>query len=121
MGMSGSGHAARWYSLITPFEYFVRSNRNRAARTTRDKWGRLVGALESGIRRSAWRKAADTGSRAGKPLADNPRRQIMTTIELFYSWMYDNRAEAAATLDEQRWLALGPAHSVLFRPGDNRG
>jgi integrase len=42
----------------------------------------------------------------------------MTTIELFYSWMYDNRAEAAATLDEQRWLALGPAHSVLFRPGD---
>ncbi|MDP9444749.1 MAG: site-specific integrase [Actinomycetota bacterium] len=59
-----------------------------------------------------------SGHRAGKPLAANPHRQILTTIEQFYAWMYDNRAEAATTLDEPRWLSLGIAHSVLFRPGD---
>ncbi|GAB3815590.1 hypothetical protein GCM10028820_13380 [Tessaracoccus terricola] len=59
-----------------------------------------------------------SGPRAGLPLAGNPRRQILTTVEQFYAWMYDNRAAAATTLAEPRWLRLGQAHSVLFRPGD---
>lgn len=59
-----------------------------------------------------------SGPRTGQPLAANPRRAILTTIEQFYAWMYDNRTDAATTLREPRWLALGPAHSVLFRAGD---
>ena len=59
-----------------------------------------------------------TGPRAGKPLSGNPHRQILTTIEQFYAWMYDNRVEAAKYLDEPRWLTLGPEHGVLFRQGD---
>lgn len=59
-----------------------------------------------------------SGPRTGQPLAANPRRAILTTIEQFYAWMYDNRKDAATTLGEPRWLALGAAHSVLFRPGD---
>jgi integrase len=59
-----------------------------------------------------------SGPRVGEPLAANPRRQIMTTIEQFYAWMYDNRTDAAVILDEQRWASLSSAHSVLFRPGD---
>lgn len=59
-----------------------------------------------------------SGARAGQPLTGNPRRQIMTAVELFYSWMYDHQIEAAQTLNDRRWLALGPAHGVLFRPGD---
>lgn len=59
-----------------------------------------------------------SGPRTGQPLAANPRRAILTTIEQFYAWMYDNRTDAATILGEPRWLTLGPAHSVLFRPGD---
>ncbi|MDJ0362226.1 site-specific integrase [Rhodococcus sp. H29-C3] len=59
-----------------------------------------------------------SGPRTGHPLAANPRRAILSTIEHFYAWMYDNRTDAAATLREPRWLTLGAAHSVLFRPGD---
>lgn len=59
-----------------------------------------------------------SGPRTGQPLAANPRRAILSTIEHFYAWMYDNRTDAAATLREPRWLTLGAAHSVLFRPGD---
>jgi integrase len=58
------------------------------------------------------------GSRAGRPLAANPHRQILMTVEHFYAWMYDNRAEAATVLNDPRWLALGPEHGALFRPGD---
>ncbi len=59
-----------------------------------------------------------SGPRAGKPLAANPHRQILMTVEHFYAWMYDNRAEAAKILDDPRWLSLGPEHGALFRPGD---
>lgn len=59
-----------------------------------------------------------SGPRKGKPLSGNPHRAILTTVEQFYAWMYDNRTEAAATLNEPRWLALGPAHGTLFRHGD---
>ena len=59
-----------------------------------------------------------SGPRVGQPLAANPRRAIMTTIEQFYAWMYDNRSDASTTLGEPRWATLTSAHSVLFRPGD---
>ncbi|MGP5268552.1 tyrosine-type recombinase/integrase [Brachybacterium alimentarium] len=59
-----------------------------------------------------------SGPRVGQPLAANPHRAIMTTIEQFYTWMYDNRIDAAVVLDESRWATLTSAHSVLFRPGD---
>ena len=58
------------------------------------------------------------GPRVGQPLAANPHRQILITIEHFYAFMYDHRAEAATTLGEPRWLTLGPEHGVLLRPGD---
>lgn len=58
------------------------------------------------------------GPRTGRSLAANPHRQILTTLEYFYAFMYDNRTEAAATLREPRWLTLGPEHGVLLRPGD---
>lgn len=58
------------------------------------------------------------GPRAGQSLAANPHRQILITIEYFYAWMYDNRADAAAVLGDPRWLKLGPEHGALFRPGD---
>ena len=59
-----------------------------------------------------------SGARVGLPLNKNPRRAIMTTIEQFYTWMYDNRTEAAETLDDSRWRGLGPQYAVLFRAGD---
>ena len=40
------------------------------------------------------------------------------TIEAFYRWMYDNRAEAVPVLGEPRWARLGPQHTVLFRLED---
>lgn len=58
------------------------------------------------------------GSRKGQPLKGNPVRRMMTGIEQFYRWMYDNREDAAVVLAESRWLALRPEHTVLFRPGD---
>ncbi|MEI6362431.1 MAG: tyrosine-type recombinase/integrase [Actinomycetes bacterium] len=58
------------------------------------------------------------GARKGEPLKGNPRRRLMTSVEQFYRWMYDNRAEAAAVLSEPRWLDLRPEHTALFRPGD---
>lgn len=58
------------------------------------------------------------GPSAGQPLAGNPHRQILVTTEQFYTYMFDNRAQAALELGEPRWLDLTSAHSVLFRTGD---
>ena len=60
----------------------------------------------------------ESGARAGKPLATNPRRQIMTAIEQFYQFMYDHRDEAATELGISAWATLRPEHCVLFRPED---
>lgn len=59
-----------------------------------------------------------TGPRAGKSLAKNPRRQIMTAIEQFYQFMYDHREEAATELGINAWTTLRAEHCVLFRPED---
>lgn len=59
-----------------------------------------------------------SGPRAGKPLAKNPRRQIMTAIEQFYQFMYDHRDEAATELGIDDWATLRPEYCVLFRPED---
>lgn len=53
---------------------------------------------------------------AGQLLGKNPRRQIMTTVERFYQWMYDHRGEAARSHPE--WAVLRPEHCALFRPED---
>lgn len=53
---------------------------------------------------------------AGQLLGKNPRRQIMTTVERFYQWMYDHRDEAARSHPE--WAVLRPEHCALFRPED---
>ncbi|GAA3140435.1 hypothetical protein GCM10020255_016940 [Rhodococcus baikonurensis] len=60
----------------------------------------------------------ESGVRAGKALATNPRRQIMTAIEQFYQFMYDHRDEAATELGISAWATLRPEHCVLFRPED---
>lgn len=60
----------------------------------------------------------EAGPRAGKPLAKNPRRAIMTGIEQFYQFMYDHRREAAAELGIAEWGSLRSEHCVLFRPED---
>jgi integrase len=48
--------------------------------------------------------------------------RTMQAIGLFYRVMSDYRAEAAAALGDDRWLALSDAHARLYRDGDwNRG
>ncbi|WP_238697098.1 hypothetical protein [Streptomyces sp. E2N166] len=61
---------------------------------------------------------AMTGANKGGRLAKNSRRGTLVTIEAFYRWMYDNRAEAVRVLGDRRWDALGAHHSVLFRLED---
>lgn len=58
------------------------------------------------------------GPSDGRPLAGNPHRQILVATEQFYTYMFDNRVQAAKDLNEPRWLDLNSAHSVLFRSGD---
>ncbi|MGX1854062.1 tyrosine-type recombinase/integrase [Streptomyces sp. NPDC055299] len=61
---------------------------------------------------------AMTGPNKGGRLSKNSRRSTLVTIEAFYRWMYDNRAEAVSVLGDRRWGALGMHHSVLFRLED---
>ncbi|MCJ0980465.1 tyrosine-type recombinase/integrase [Rhodococcus sp. ARC_M12] len=60
----------------------------------------------------------ESGPRSGLALAKNPRRQIMSSIEQFYQFMYDHRDEASTELGISAWAALRPEHCVLFRPED---
>ncbi|MEU2990766.1 tyrosine-type recombinase/integrase [Streptomyces griseoincarnatus] len=59
-----------------------------------------------------------SGPNKGGKLSKNSRRSTLVTIEAFYRWMYDNRAEAVSVLGDRRWGALGAHHSVLFRLED---
>ncbi|MGW1982102.1 tyrosine-type recombinase/integrase [Streptomyces collinus] len=59
-----------------------------------------------------------SGANKGGKLSKNSRRSTLVTVETFYRWMYDNRAEAISALGDRRWGALGPHHSVLFRLED---
>ncbi|MFI7641636.1 hypothetical protein [Nonomuraea sp. NPDC049400] len=61
---------------------------------------------------------AMTGPNKGGRLAKNSRRGPLVTVEAFYRWMYDNRAEAASVLGDRRWTGLGLQHTVLFRLED---
>ncbi|MEU8136524.1 tyrosine-type recombinase/integrase [Streptodolium elevatio] len=61
---------------------------------------------------------AMTGPNKGGRLAKNSRRGPLVTIEAFYRWMYDNRAEAASVLGDRRWAGLGLEDTVLFRLED---
>ena len=65
---------------------------------------------------AAYRQPA--GPNAGKGLAKNPRRQIMTSIEQFFQWMFDHRELAAGELGLPDWGGLRPELCVLFRPED---
>ncbi len=60
----------------------------------------------------------ESGPTAGQPLGAQQRRTTMSTIETFYRFMFDNRVEAARTLNDQRWLQVGLHHCVLFRPDE---
>ncbi|MDH6222952.1 tyrosine-type recombinase/integrase [Streptomyces pseudovenezuelae] len=70
----------------------------------------LVDALNS--------HTALTGPNKGSRLAKNSRRGPLVTMEQFYRWMHDNRAEAVRVLGEPRWSRLGLHHTVLFRLDD---
>ncbi|MFR9794707.1 tyrosine-type recombinase/integrase [Streptomyces sp. MS06] len=59
-----------------------------------------------------------SGPNKGGKLSKNTRRSTLVTIEAFYRWMYDNRAEAVSVLGDRRWGALGAHHCVLFRLED---
>lgn len=59
-----------------------------------------------------------TGPNKGGRLSKNSRRSTLVTIEAFYRWMYDNRAEAVTVLGDRRWGGLGMHHCVLFRLED---
>lgn len=61
---------------------------------------------------------AMTGPNKGGRLAKNSRRGPLVTIEAFYRWIYDNRAEAVSVLGDRRWAGLGLEHTVLFRLED---
>lgn len=61
---------------------------------------------------------AVTGPNKGGRLAKNSRRGPLVTIETFYRWMHDHRAEAVKVLSEPRWSQLGLQHTVLFRMED---
>lgn len=58
------------------------------------------------------------GPRTGQPLGKNPRRQVMTSIEQFYQFMYDRREDIASEIGLPEWSKLRPEHNVLFRPED---
>jgi integrase len=60
----------------------------------------------------------ERGTRAGQPLGKNPRRQIMTSVEQFYRWCFDNRDDPALLTVDPRWALLKTGHSLLFRPED---
>src|SRR6266571_107215 len=67
-----------------------------------------------------------TRTRPGRPggggLDSRTIARTMQAIGLFYRVMSDYRAEAAAALADDRWLALSDAHARLYRDGDwNRG
>lgn len=59
-----------------------------------------------------------SGVNKGGKLAKNSRRSALVTVEAFYRWMYDNRAEAVSVLAEPRWGRLDSTYSVLFRLDD---
>jgi hypothetical protein len=65
---------------------------------------------------NSYRKSGGAG--AGQPLGKNPRRQIMTAIEQFFQWMFDQRDFAATELGMPEWATLRPELCVLFRPED---
>jgi integrase len=58
------------------------------------------------------------GPNKGNPLGNQQRRMVMTTVEQFYRFMFDNRRDAARVLNEPRWLNLRAHHTGLFRPED---
>lgn len=60
----------------------------------------------------------ESGPRRGKPVTPQFRRTIMSVIETFYRFMFDNRVEAADVLRDPRWRRVGMHHCVLFRPDE---
>ena len=63
-----------------------------------------------------------TRTRPGRPggggLDARTIARTMQAVGLFYRVMSDYRAEAAAALGDDRWLALSDAHARLYRDGD---
>lgn len=58
------------------------------------------------------------GPTIGQPLSGAQVANHMGAIESFYRFMHDEREQAAAALDDRRWLRLGPEHTRFWRYGE---
>lgn len=67
-----------------------------------------------------WRRRSSGRGALGGPLQSLTISRNQQAIGLFYRTMTDYRAEAAAALGDQRWLALTDSHARLYRPEDYR-
>ena len=63
-------------------------------------------------------RPASRGRRAGKPLTASAVASLAGEIEQFYMHMTGSKDDAAAALDDPRWLALGPEHHGFYRRGE---
>ena len=69
-----------------------------------------------------WTRTRPGRAASGGHLEARTVARSLQAIGLFYRVMSDYRAEAAAALADDRWLALSDAHARLYRDGDwNRG
>jgi integrase len=89
-----------------------------------DPPGLRAAALDFRTFLHAWGKERQgrANEQASGGLNERTIARSMQAISLFYRVMSDYRAEAAAALGDDRWLALSDAHARLYRDGDwNRG
>jgi integrase len=69
-----------------------------------------------------WTRTRPGRAASGGHLEARTVARSLQAVGLFYRVMSDYRAEAAASLGGDRWLALSDAHARLYRDGDwNRG
>jgi integrase len=58
------------------------------------------------------------GPTKGQPVSDTRARNVLGSVEEFYSFMHDNKEAAASALAEPGWLRLGPEHFRFYRRGE---
>ena len=59
-------------------------------------------------------------ARTGTPLSQRSVGAMQTVVGNLYAYLHDHQQEAAALLDEPRWLELTPAHARFWRAGEVR-
>lgn len=63
-------------------------------------------------------RRARCGANRGELIGNGTVRHVIDHVERFYSFMADNKHEAARALGEPRWETLGDQHARLWRQGE---